>query len=311
MLVRNIKKIQVPERIIWREKQMKFKLYTDVHEFYKDTYDILLRHEEQNLVMLGNLMMGKKGEDKTAWRDPAHWLMATVSDANSIVLTALMTPPYNITLYATDNVIIPEAVTCMIDGLSNYKIPGVVSEKSLAEFFANEYTSRNLLKININMSQRIYTLSSVNSAVKQFGSLRLLKEEDMNFFPYWFEAFQAASVYGNTKMTIPEKIEEYRYRLSTKKLHVLEVDGIPVAMAGFSKELKTALGVAFVYTPPYNRGKGYATSCVAKLSQLALDQGFSKCVLYTDLLNPTSNSIYQQIGYEPICDSMELKFIVQ
>ena len=45
----------------------------------------------------------------------------------------------------------------------------------------------------------------------------------------------------------------------------------------------TAIGVAFVYTPPYFRGKGYASSCVAQISQMALDKGFTKCVLYTDL----------------------------
>jgi len=47
---------------------------------------------------------------------------------------------------------------------------------------------------------------------------------------------------------------------------------------------------------------------VAQISQMALDKGFDKCVLYTDLLNPTSNSIYQKIGYTPICDSLMLNF---
>ena len=73
-------------------------------------------------------------------------------------------------------------------------------------------------------------------------------------------------------------------------------NGIPVSMAGFTREMETAIGVAFVFTPPYFRGKGYASSCVAKLSQVALDRGYKRCVLYTDLLNPTSNSIYQKIG---------------
>jgi len=66
--------------------------------------------------------------------------------------------------------------------------------------------------------------------------------------------------------------------------------------------------VAFVYTPPYYREKGYATSCVAQISQIALEKGFTKCVLYTDLANPISNSIYQKIGYVPVCDSLMLKF---
>lgn len=96
-------------------------------------------------------------------------------------------------------------------------------------------------------------------------------------------------------MYIPQDVEAYRYRLSSEKLFVLEVDGKPVSMAGFTREMQTAIGVAYVYTPPYYRGKGYASSCVAQISQIALDKGFTKCALYTDLLNPTSNSIYQKI----------------
>lgn len=287
---------------------MQFKLFTDVHEFYKDTYNVLMHHEAQNMVILGNIIIGNKGEDKTGWRDPANWVMATVFDTSGIQLTALMTPPHNITLYATENIINHQAINCLIDGLAEYEIPGVTTEKTLAELFAKEYTTRRGLTFKASMSQRIYQLTTVNPDVKQFGIVRLFEEKDMHFFPYWFEAFNAAGIYGNTKMYIPQDTEAYHYRLSSKKLYVLEVDGAPVSMAGFTREMQTAIGVAFVYTPPYYRGEGYASSCVAQISQIALDKGFTKCVLYTDLLNPTSNSIYQNIGYKAICDSLMLKF---
>ncbi len=287
---------------------MYFKLYTDVHEFYNDTYDVLMRHEAQNLIPLGNIIIGNEGKDKTDWRDPVNWLMANVSDENGILLTALMTPPHNITLYATDNIINKNAVNCLVDGLKDHDIPGVMTEKALAEYFAKEYTSRKEITSKTTMSQRIYELRAVNPEVKQFGNIRLLEEKDMYFFPYWSEAFNAANVYGKTEMDIPQDAKTYRYRLSTKKLYVLEDNGVPVSMAGYTREMQTAIGVAFVYTPPYFRGKGYASSCVAQISQMALDKGFTKCVLYTDLLNPTSNSIYQKIGYNAICDSLMLKF---
>jgi len=287
---------------------MQFKLYTDVHEFYNDTYDVLMRHEAQNIIPLGNIIIGHEGKDKTDWRDPVNWLMATISDANGIQLTAIMTPPHNITLYATDNIINPKAINCLIDGLKDHEIPGVTTEKILAEYFAEKYTARKGLTFKTTMSQRIYELKAVNPDIKQFGVVRLLDEKDMYFFPYWAEAFNAANSYGKTEMSIPQDAESYRYRLSTKKLYVLEDNGIPVSMAGYTREMQTAIGVAFVYTPPYYRGKGYASSSVAQISQIALDKGFTKCVLYTDLLNPTSNSIYQKIGYVPICDSLMLKF---
>jgi len=47
---------------------------------------------------------------------------------------------------------------------------------------------------------------------------------------------------------------------------------------------------------------------VAALSQQMLDAGWEFCTLYTDLANPVSNSIYQRIGYRPVCDSNEYDF---
>lgn len=287
---------------------MQFTQYQDVHKFYKDTFDVLMRHEAQNLITLGNVIIGHEGKDKTGWRDPANWLMATISDEKEIKLTALMTPPYDITLYATDNVIDPKAVDCLVDGLADYEVPGVTTEKNLAESFAKEYTKRKGLTYETSMNQRIYELERVSAGVKQLGKVRLLNEGDMYFFPYWVEAFYAANVYGKTEMSIPQAADQYRYRISAKKLYVLEDNGMPVSMAGLTREIQTVVGVSFVYTPPYFRQRGYASSCVAQISQMALDKGFKKCVLYTDLLNPTSNSIYQKIGYAPVCDSLELEF---
>lgn len=295
----------------WRlMTDMKFKIYTNVNEFYKDTYDILMGHEAQNLIPLGNIIMGHAEEDKTDWRDPAGWFIATVADASGIRLTAIMTPPYNLTLYATDNKIDATAINCLIDGLADLRIPGVMTEKALAQYFAKAYASHKNMTCETVMEQRIFELMQVNPDIPQIGTLRLMEEKDMPFFPYWFEAFTTAEhTTDSTTMPIPEDGEHYRYYISTNKFYILEDQGIPVSMAGSIREMQTVCGVSYVYTPPYYRGKGYATSCVAKLSQAVLDKGFTKCVLYTDLANPTSNSIYQKIGYRPVCDSLNLKFV--
>ncbi len=57
-----------------------------------------------------------------------------------------------------------------------------------------------------------------------------------------------------------------------------------------------------VYTPPADRRQGYASALVAAASQTLLDQGRRFCLLFTDLANPTSNHVYQAIGYEPVTD---------
>jgi predicted GNAT family acetyltransferase len=288
---------------------MQFKRYYDVSEFYDATYDLLMEHEAQNLIPLGNIIIGKKGEDKSGWRDPANWYMATVTDDADIQLVAVMTPPHNITLYAKENRIDETVVSCLIDGIGDVVVPGVTAKKDMALYFADAYCFAKGLTHETAMEQRLYELTEVNPDIQHMGTMRLVEESDMYFLPYWMEAFYSAETYGKTTMTIPQDTEAYLGKIKQKKIYVLEEDGKPVSIAGATRELQGVCGVAHVYTPPYFRKRGYATSCVARLSQIILDKGFTKCVLYTDLANPTSNSIYQKIGYRQICDSVMLKFL--
>ena len=82
-------------------------------------------------------------------------------------------------------------------------------------------------------------------------------------------------------------------------------------MGGVGAGLNDLNGIAIggVYTPPESRGHGYASACVAALSQRQLDAGRAFCALYTDLANPTSNSIYQKIGYRPVRASAMVEFM--
>jgi predicted GNAT family acetyltransferase len=56
------------------------------------------------------------------------------------------------------------------------------------------------------------------------------------------------------------------------------------------------------------RGRGYASALVASLTERLLAGGRRFCFLFTDLSNPTSNKIYQRIGYEPVADVDEYRF---
>ena len=284
---------------------MKFNLYTNVHAFYKDTFDILMRHEAQNMIMLGNVIIGNEGKDKYEWRDPANWLMATVTDDTRICLTALMTPPHKLALYTTDNLIDDAAISCLIEGISktSFILPGVMTEKKLAERFVQIYNK----EYEVEVEMRLFELLEVNPDIPTFGRLRHATESDLYFLPYWLENFHS-EIY-ETAHEAPTDIEKYQHRI--QRLYVLaDESGIPVSIANVSREMPTACGIASVFTPPYFRGRGYASACVAMLSQQQLDKGFKSCVLYTDLANPTSNSIYMKIGYKPIADSLDIKFVV-
>ena len=287
---------------------MKFRMYSCIKEFYQDTYGLLMRHEAQNLIPLGNIIIGNTGTDKTDWRDPVKWFMATVSDNVGIRITAIMTPPYNLTLYETDNQIVKGSLDCLIEGIleAGITIDGVMTESGLANRFADAYTDAVNVKRTVRQHMRIHELDKTNIGLPAIGHIRLAMENDLAFLPYWIESFHTDCFHKPFKLD--SDLENYRYEVTTGCLYILEDNGTPVSMTKITREIQTVCGIGFVYTPPFFRNKGYATACVAAVSRIILDRGYKKCVLYTDLDNPTSNSIYRKIGYVPVCDALDIGF---
>ena len=80
-------------------------------------------------------------------------------------------------------------------------------------------------------------------------------------------------------------------------------------MALSSGTTPNGIRVGYVYTPPAFRSRGYATAIVSSLSQRLLETGHRFCFLYTDLANPVSNKIYEQIGYVAASDVVDVSFL--
>jgi len=281
---------------------MNFKLYKCVHEFYYDVHDVLTEREAENMLVLGILLRGVKDKEPRGWRDPAGWVMATVCDGVAIQLVALMTPPLNLLLCGVDEHVDESVLKCLKHGLAANGItyPGLTAQKTLAEAFA----AGCAYEVETNL--RLFELTRVCPEIPQIGTMRLCTEADMPFLPYWIGEFRTVAGQDGTVLA---DIAEYRAFVEGGNLHILEDEGMPVSMAMINRKIASVAGIGLVYTPPYFRGRGYASSLVARLSQLCLDEGFAVCTLYTDLSNPTSNKIYQNIGYEFVRDDLALKFI--
>ncbi|MEV0332052.1 GNAT family N-acetyltransferase [Nocardia sp. NPDC050717] len=80
-----------------------------------------------------------------------------------------------------------------------------------------------------------------------------------------------------------------------------EHGGEAVALAARQAQVLGWARIGPVYTPPQHRGNGFASALTAAVSGVIRAEGGDAC-LFTDLANPTSNKIYQAIGYEAVRD---------
>lgn len=232
--------------------------------------------------------------------------MVAAEDRGEVAAVALMTPPHNLILswIADDSSIDALAEELHASGAS---IPGVNSSAEIARKFALKWSAISRRGFRIQKAQRIYQLSRVINEARAAGRLREPTQSDAELMRKWRAAFSvdaegmdSEEAKQNAALPLPK----------SRHLFLWEVEGTPVSMAGFAGPTLNGIRVAWVYTPPENRGKGFAGACVAALSQRLLDDGRKFCFLYTDLANPTSNHIYQKIGYEPVTDATVYSFSV-
>lgn len=278
--------------------KMRLTIFQSVRAFYERVRPILLAREALNNLPVGILERGL-GEEQT------DWFMATLTDdAERDVLVALRTPPQNLILVSPDGPAHAGAVEELARSLSNdAPLPGVIGEKELALLFARHYAEAAGVAMQVQMEERVYRLDAV-ADVPRAGTLRPATEQDLYFLPYWQSAFEG-DCFGTPG---PLDAEAQRAMVVRGDLFLLEAEGQPVSLVGTTRQMPHGRSVGPVYTPPYFRGRGYASSAVAQLSEEILRRGNDYCALFADLANPISNGIYQKIGYRPLCDYAMIAF---
>jgi len=230
---------------------------------------------------------------------------ATVESTAGLQVAALMTPPYKLQIYAElgyDQAGLELVAEALLRG--GWPVPGVMARQAVAEAFAALWRDRTGVGRRIGMRQRIYELRRVTPPDYPPGEFRPAAVKDIELARQWGRGFYEDCFgdehYERTMATAEEKVKNGTL--------FMWADGAPRSMAGRTRPTPHGEAVSFVYTPPGERRKGYATAVVARLSQQILDEGKLFCTLYTDLSNPTSNSIYQKIGYRPIADVIDIDF---
>jgi hypothetical protein len=277
---------------------LKFLRYTDVDEYKADVLDILLEDEVLNNLQISILIDGKKDSS-------VEWLMSTVTDdQNNIALIALCTKPFNLLLYKPKGGH-NDAFELLARELKriDFAPSGVLAESRIARSFSDVYRTGKNSRLRMSMIlMRLDKLVKYNEAP---GFCRALTEDDLLYTPKWEQAFCIdchLPVY-----TLSENEERIRTRIG-KDTHFIWEDNRPVSQAVNGRNTPTNAVINWVYTPPELRGRGYATSVVAKLSETLLERGKTSCCLFADAENPTSRSIYKKLGYYDICRFDEILF---
>lgn len=267
----------------------------DAETFLKRAREWLLQTEAEHNLILGLATLAESDEVDELY-------VATVEQDGAVVGCALRMPPRKLVLTRVP----PGAVDALVmDVAACYdELPAVLGPPTAAREFARQWADRHGCTTRDGMAQRIYRLDRVQPpAQPPAGALRTAGDRDTGVVASWLACFGA-----ETGVEMTSARDYVAARIAAGDMALWCVDDEPRTLAGYSGRSPNAVRIGYVYTPPEWRRRGYATACVAALSQRALDEGSQFCCLYTDLANGTSNGIYQQIGYTPVCDAIDIVF---
>ncbi len=257
----------------------------------------LAPHEAEN-----NLLFGLTHAIRRRRYD--RWQAWTLERDDQVVSVALQTPPKNLVVSLGDEA----TMIALADALyeAHPDLPGVNGPEPAARAFVDRWIERSGGAFERTFAQRIYALRAVHHPSGVPGAARPASRQDLDLAMRWMFGFE-----GEAVGEVADEAERRSWaeaRIADSELTLWEVDGVPVSMAGSSGPTPNGIRVGPVYTPRAERRRGYGSAVTAAESARRLAEGYRFCFLYTDLANPTSNSIYQRIGYEPVCDAGMYRF---
>ncbi|GAB7181232.1 GNAT family N-acetyltransferase [Kitasatospora sp. Ki12] len=217
----------------------------------------------------------------------------------------LQTPPFDPRLSAMPETAAAElAVALAAAGPGFTTVNGIAGGADAVRAFATAWTAATGTRQSVRFDERLYRLGRLTDPPRPAaGRHRLAGPADRELAIRWYEAFLAEA-----RVELPDVPRAVDDKIAAGGLHLWEAGGEPVALAGTSPVLAGMSRIGPVYTPADRRGHGYGSAVTAAASAHVLTCGADEVLLYTDLANPTSNSIYRQIGYLPVEDCLILDF---
>lgn len=284
---------------------MKVERFTNAAAFAQRAEPCLMRDEAAHCLAIGICGSLRDAAPKQIASAQPPIYLALVTEGDVALAVAMRTPPYNVvlSLFADESHAdaIAAALAADLRAVYGGALPGVFAPKRESAAFAQAWQRATGYPARIAMRERIYQLETVIPVAGVPGDLRHATEADRPLLVAWLNGFAAESLPPGEQMEADAWVTA-ALTSPTRGVFVWEDGGDQVSLAAYGNPTPRGIRIGPVYTPPEWRRHGYASAAVAALSQRLLDEGRQFCFLFTDLTNPTSNAIYQQIGYRPVID---------
>jgi GNAT superfamily N-acetyltransferase len=275
---------------------MQVRLAADATEFLAATQELRAADPVRTNV-LGSVATGVAGGIRY---ESETWFLA--EDDGVVVGAALWTAPYRLLVGPTGD----EAATAIGAAAARRSLElgiplsGVVGLRSAAEHAADAVGRPWTLR----MEERLLVLHDYLPPSGVGGSARRSTEADRELLRVWRHDF-----FVEADVVVQD--DESLLRRALLSTRIWEVDGVPVSMAAHAPIVSTPSGdvgrIGPVYTPPEHRRHGYGGAVTAAVVEHLLPM-VGTVMLFADAANPTSNHVYEALGFVHESDVVELEF---
>lgn len=243
---------------------------------------------------------------------PYRWWAVSRDDDGRVDGVAMRTAPFE--PYPAYVLPMPDAAAVALAGALHERgevLGGVNGALPAARVVAEESARLRGGRVVVDEHLRLFELGELVVPPSPSGRLRAATTGDAELCLAWFRDFDRAAAEqagreGRHGMGESFTLDDILARIDDGLiwLWVDEVDR-PVHLTAATAPAYGVSRVGPVYTPQEHRGRGYASAAVAAVSQRILDAGDRAC-LFADQANPTSNRIYEAVGYRAVVDMVSL-----
>ncbi len=269
------------------------RIHKAVDEFREVAEPLYRRDPVANTVELTLLAANKFGEDA---------LLLTVWEDGTPIGAALQTPPYPLACNGLP-VDAHHAVATEL-ALLHPELDGVRGKRDAALAFADAWHAATGRIATVALGETLYRLGTLHPPVDVSGAHRAATGADHALLVDWVDRFFVET------FSHADAVERFIENANAvgDRFVLWEDGGTPVSMAMLRAPAAGTSRIGPVFTPRSSRGRGYGSAVTAAAANLARREGVDNVVLFADLANPTSNAIYQRIGFEAVTESVRVEF---